>query len=761
MQEVVLAPLVISALFLIAFNQFITGDRNISTFQDNTYLLHPIFSHISRSFSHGEYPYWMNTIVAGLPLYNTPQFSITYPFFFFQSGLYSDPLNVLIQVHYVTLFHLFMLYLNTYFMLRVLRIASLPALLGASLFAFSPVALSYGTWINIVASYSWFPLVLASIFLILENRCAKAGVILGTFSFCLLILASPSQSLIHAVFVISILYTFHAIRCLKNKNVSALVYSTRNLVVMGALTLIISAPNLVIILLDTRYMIRFIGAYPAVIGYSKIPFEGFLFGQLKPVYLAGTLLPLEMPEVFGNPFIGMGSILLALFGIFKARSNWIVLPLLFISLYALLSSTGSYLGFAQLNYQLPLINKIREPPRHLFLFVLSVSILAAFGFNYLIEALDRGYRALLTLKHLIVVGLFLTLVVISFSVDITYKGNVSKLFLLGIWGLNFGMLLLLPLLNNQVSKALMIVAVLLILYANLQYPRDLPRLQDGDYFSAANLASHETLDQIAKLEDVRNYRIIFADNRLNSQFWSMNASYYDLRSFQAYMNPLPNKQFEEVFQRFNLHNYYPLLGAKYYLCTSCDNELLRDYSFQREINGYKLYVADRALPRYTLVSRVAGYYEHPGDFYNKINKGYDYANEVYLDKSDVTKVQNWLGKQLAPLNYVLKEEYTSLNKLRLSVNTEQRAIFLLNEYYSENWKARENGIPIKPIKINLNQTGILLEKGANLIEFEYYPSLFVWLLWVQRITVFSLALYILYSAITSHLYRVKRSDTRT
>src|SRR6267378_6079292 len=131
LQELILAPLAMVGLSLFAFRQFLEPGRSSSTFQDNTYLLHPLFSYISKSFSNGEFPYWVNSLMAGLPLYGTPQFSITYPFYFFHSGLYSDPLSALTQLHYVPLFHIAILYFNSYFLLRILRIGPLAALLGA------------------------------------------------------------------------------------------------------------------------------------------------------------------------------------------------------------------------------------------------------------------------------------------------------------------------------------------------------------------------------------------------------------------------------------------------------------------------------------------------------------------------------------------------------------------------------------------------------------------------------------------------------
>src|SRR6266480_2754327 len=142
--EIVLAPFVLITLFLAVYDKFFFGNRVLATFPDNTYLLQPIFHHVSSSFSRGEYPYWMNTVVAGLPLYNSPQFSPDYPFYFFHSGLYSSPLNALIDTNHVILLHFFIFYLNSYVMLRIFRLAPIPALLGASLFAFSPNTWGYG-----------------------------------------------------------------------------------------------------------------------------------------------------------------------------------------------------------------------------------------------------------------------------------------------------------------------------------------------------------------------------------------------------------------------------------------------------------------------------------------------------------------------------------------------------------------------------------------------------------------------------------------
>jgi hypothetical protein len=747
--EALTAPLALVALYLLAFGAFLKGDRSVSTFLDNTYLIHPLFNYISSSFSRGEFPYWINTIVGGLPLYNTPQLSLTYPFYFFHSGLYAHAPDISLQVHYVTFLHLFIAYVNSYILLRVLRLAPLPSLLGASLFAFSANTFDYSTWVNIIAPYSWFPLVVASFILVLENRRCGVAVLLGASSLGLLALASTSQSLIHLIFVMAVLYLAHAVLRLKDGEFRALFRTTLYLVLMGALGLMLAAPSVFPVVADAGRMIRFVGDAPAVVGFAPLPFKAFLEGQLRPVELAGTLLPLDVHRLIGNSFIGISATLLALFGILRARTNTFVLPFLFIALYGLLSATGDNLGIARINYHLPLINKIREPPRHLFLFVFAASILAAHGFAYLTRRLSRGYNEVLNLKTLAAAFVFVILLLLSLRSGLPYTGTVSRVFLLAGFGLVVALMLALPLVRGHWRMLVSSLAAFLIIYANLQYPRPVPTLQEGDYFTAANLNSHRTLAELSKIADARDYRFIIQDDKLKSALWSMNASYYGLRTFQGYMNPLPYDQFKQVYQQFNLRNYYPLLGGKYYLCNPCDAALLGDYDFQGEINGYKLHVARHPMPRYALVNRVAGAYESPNDFYNKIHAGYDYTKELYVGTNNAEYVTSWLAGQSAPVASDIKAEHVSLNALRLRVNTTGRAVLILNEHFEKAWKARTNGMPARLFRVNLNQIGVLLEGGASTVDFEYRPTLFVRSLWLQRATFAGMLAFALYSMVVA------------
>ena len=104
------------------------------------------------------------------------------------------------HVHYVTLVHLGICLLNTYVMLRIFHLGIVSSVIGATLFAFGANAYQYAVWVTITAPYSWLPLALGSVYLILENHHPKVGLLLGCISIYLLVSASPAQPLIHLVY---------------------------------------------------------------------------------------------------------------------------------------------------------------------------------------------------------------------------------------------------------------------------------------------------------------------------------------------------------------------------------------------------------------------------------------------------------------------------------------------------------------------------------------------------------------------------------
>jgi len=106
-----------------------------------------------------------------------------------------------------------------------------------------------------------------------------------------------------------------------------------------------------------------------------------------------------------------------------------------------------------------------------------------------------------------------------------------------------------------------------------------------------------------------------------------------------------------------------------------------------------------------------------------------------VHQRDEAGVRAWLGEAKAEEPALIKEEVATLNRVVLSVQSDSRAIVILNEYYSPAWQVMVNGVRTTPVAVNLNQIGVPVSRGGSLIEFEYRPRLLPWLTTLQRVTI--------------------------
>jgi hypothetical protein len=734
-------------MFRVGFAQLFAADKSLAFQQDNTYQLVPLFSALSRSFNQGDYPFWIETIMAGLSVFNDPDFSPAYPFYLLRFDLFRTPVDAMAAIHWITVLHIFVLYVNAYIMLRCLRARPLAAFLGASLFTFSTNTASYATWINITASYAWLPLVVAAVALVFERRYSARPVLFGSIALSLLVLASPSQSLVHAMYIVGVLFAWRVLGWAVKRDSASIFTATRDLAAMGIGTVVLSSPSLIPSLMNLGQMIRFLGDFPPVTNNGRMPFDATLVGQMSPTQLASIVLPLNVPVIVGGWFIGLSAVLFALVAAFQIRRHWAIAPLAVLTIYALLSGMGSHLGLAQINYHLPFLNMVREPPRHMVVFMLGGAALAAIGFDYVTDAIRGGRKTLLTWPHGIAVGLAVAAAIGASQTSLAYAGRIPLWTILAAFALVVTLLAAGFWLSGGGQTIIFALAAGVAIAANLTYPHDDNwLLRSNNYFRQANLASHRTLSKLSTIDGIRQYRVLFEETELSPSSWSMNGSFYGVRSFQAFKNPIPNaRQFHEVNQMLDIRHYYPLLGGRYYLCRSCDRLDQIAFRYDREIDDHKLYVADEAIPRYIVVGRVAGLYDTPTDFIEYLQEGFDLSREIYLDRSVTIPGLGALLRTLPDdMRAVVKEEHRSLNTLELSVSTNRPGILLLNEYFTDAWRASINGLAVRPFRVNLNQIGVLLAPGGSLVRFDYHPTMFVWLLRVQALAAILMLAYIAY-----------------
>jgi hypothetical protein len=745
--EPILIPFVLLGIFWAFLGKYLSGEYCVATFLDNTHFILPLFAHISKSFAAHEFPYWINSIAGGIPLYNTPQFSLLYPFYFFGWNLYNTPLDTLRHVHYVTLLHVAILWLSTYAMMRIFHLRMISSVMGATLFAFSANTYQYLFWINIIGPYSWLPLALGSVFLILEDRYPKTGVVLGWTSIYLLVSASPAQPLIHFVYCSAVLVLAYGIRHRNER--TRWIRPARNLIALAAGSLLISSAILIpTTIFARRDMVRWTDAGP-IVGNQKIPFAAFLTGQAKPGELAKVVFPLSIPTPTGDPYLGIIPVFLAAFSLFPRHRNWAILPLFCLGLYALLSLTGSHLGLAYINYTLPLWNKIREPGRHLYVFALATCTLAAFGF----EHLTTSGRLRDLRKHAIVLTAFFVLLLGSYWIRRSYETLIDDSTLFWSFGL-FLVVLFARRFLPAFKGAIQLLLVAIALYPALQYPVQIIKTSDGDYFMEENVRSNRALQEIARIPDVENYRLIVHDTHFSTQYWSMNAAYYRLRTFEAFMNPLPFAEAQEMFAAPRLRRFAQLLGAKYDLECGESASAASGYSLEREIEGCKLYSTTDAQPHFFLSTEIALSYSNVQQFFDTLERIDSPLNKLYISSTDTREISDWLT-DASVLRWETAGERATHNSLDLDIRTNRRSLLVLNEYYRDDWQVALNGSGVKKFKVNLNQIGIMLPDGKSHVHFEYQPQLFIGLLYLQ-----SVAFAVLAAGLVVINYRQRRAPEK-
>ncbi len=713
--------------FYLGFATLLTSSVTCSMFQDNTFLYHPILTHLGNVLRQGELPLWINTIGGGLSLYNNPQLSPLYPFYWIGADWFSSPTGAMADAHLNYLLHSLLLLVNTYVLLRTLKFHPIAAACGAGLFAISPEMSSYRFWINMIAPYSWMPLALAGIVQILQRKFLL-GITVATTSTSLLTLASPSHPLIQAVYLCGIVATIGLVQALLKNGRHDFQQKVVAFGAVGILVALIAAPLIVSVLDFMSQSIRFVGAGTAIIGHQPIPDEAMTEGQYRLRHLARTIFPYPVNGAIGDSYLGASWLLLAVIVIFLRARSWLVRGLVLVAGYALLSATGSHTALFQINLLLPLINKIREPT-HFFLFsTYAFATLAALCIESVLirrESLRRWVIAWTA-------GL-ITIIATIWSAQrlglppVNYPDWSAVYMALGYCATTLLFARILPL---RVAPLVITAPILFAAWNTTLYPSGCPQTSASDYFEQPNLESHAILKEISLLPDITNYRILFELKRpaLAGQKWAMNASYYGIRSLEAYFNPLPAEQFATVWQAHGIPNYGLLLGVRYILCDDCSTARKAGYREIRTFKDLTLMEHEAAAPYAQIITHASGTYDHKDIFFNNITQKLPDTSSAYFPAG--SNLPDGQGSTAT-----VREQQRSYNSRTFTATSSTNAVFLLNEYLNSAWQVVVDGSPASIEPVNLNQMAIRIAPGTHTITFTYAPLTYLRLLVVQKITI--------------------------
>ena len=312
------AVLALLITFLLRYAPFLASRLLFGPFGDNVYLYGPIFSEVSRLSLSGAVPYYLPDIGTGFPVFESPHFSILYPFYFFGLLNYGGALASLYTLTNLTLLHIFVFYVNLYVLLRCATITPWASYIGASVGMLAPNTGLYASWITITASYAWLPLVLAGAVLLLRFPGKARGILVFSIAAGLLTLASASQPVIHAVLTCLMLFASGTTWMCVQRRFADVCRVAWSLAVCGGIAFGLAGAAILPMYIATGEMIRHIGAGAAVIGHARIPWENFNLYQLPLSHAIDVVI--RPTGLVGSPYVGpLGLIGTLLTGIYFRR----------------------------------------------------------------------------------------------------------------------------------------------------------------------------------------------------------------------------------------------------------------------------------------------------------------------------------------------------------------------------------------------------------------------------------------------------------
>lgn len=724
---------------------------------DNEFFIGAVLSSMSNSLAQGEWPLRMNTILGGLPLYNSPQLSALYPFYFASLPIFRNPIEVVHSMHWITLAHLLILEINMYVFLRVVGASRIAALVGAAMFAFGTNSLTYAAWLNITAPYAWFPLYLAGLVGTFKQPGRKKYFAMALVGVVLLALASPAQPLIHAVVVSAVLVIAHWASHGATDGWKRTRYPLVLAAAIGVLALLLIAPVIVPAALEFKNMVRWIGPFPPVIGNDRIPFAAFQVDQLSVQSLIGVLFRFEGAAV-GSPFVGVVALALACVAAVSRPRHWVTNALIFIAIYSIVSSTGSNLGLAYVNYLVPILNKIREPSRFLVLFQFAIAALAALGLDALRQTVQQGHDNGVKRRQFIALW-----VVVSVGVVSIIAGGDHIVAAIPPW---IPLVVLIALITISAQLAHWSSArrgsVVVLLWAGTALA-----LQAGEVKwtpAPVSISKYNTdggplldrvVDRLVALDPKRDYRVIF-DGNIDKQMAAMLASYKNIRTLNAYFNPAPNRQFDELYYHGpRSANYFQALGAKYLVCDQCAPEVIRGYTHLESIEGMNIYEAQNVLPHSHAFTAIDGTYSSLGDLAAKIVDADLAKGVLYVQPEDAGVLVVGGGT----IGCAKQETRRSTNRMSFSVDCPSPGLLAVNEYFDPAWQASVDGKKERVLRVNGNQMAAHLPAGSHIVEFRYRPKTFWASIPISLVGVLLLACLILFDRIATRRrqYRVLKT----
>lgn len=704
---------------VIFFGSQLFGDTYF--WEDFAEFVYPVQSFAAKS---SDTPFWNPYTFVGMPFLADIQVGYFYPFnrlldlFIDSSGKLS-----VAGLQFTVILHYFIAQITMFFFARRYGISKIGSLISSTAYAFSMLMVCHGIHPMMIYHLAWLPMVLMFLHRAIDESRIKyavyGGLVLG-MSF----LAGHPQTLLYEGMFIGIYFVWTFISKYLEKTLQGIDIILSG--VSGFVVIIIAIGIFSIQYLPTSELAD--NTKREEMSYEKAS-EGSL--QVKQVYNS------VVPKVFGyigaeNDFkyeyyldengqqkyflywdtafyFSIAVLILGLFGLIQNYNNSIGSMFLFFVVFGLLFALGSNAFVYNIFHNLPLFGNFRNPSKILFFVVLSMTVMAGFGFDTLWKHIkDRK----VSLKFLIagIMPLLLAFLVASgialealgtpeqLRDEISGFGVMAIVFVLSTMILahfiNRGQL------KPLIGGSLFVLLVFIDLYAAGGGFNQNPRNPEDQYV----IPSQQMKDEFTPNTPSEIFRV-------NSRMY--NPPYMTMNRNQGMIDNI-----------MLIEGYNPLQLKWIRPPVKSDSDVHRLYNVKYELqlnpqSGQPAFaIRDNRLGNAWMSFDVKVLSE--SDIENAMSsKEYDIAKTVFLEKQPSIDIEYPNDSSYSPLLKCTKYENNVITYL---VETDYNGVLCFSEMWYPAWKVYIDGKESELLKANYSFRAVAVSKGKHTIEMRYESS---------------------------------------
>ena len=722
--------IVLFLITLIFFSGILSSSKilnNIHYINDMTFQSENIRRYLHES---GSFPLWTPYFYSGQPFMAIPEhyiFDLNF-LYIWLSG------NVFLSMNLAVISYFFLSGLGMYLLAYELTKKQNSAFIASLVFMFNGLMQKFilHGHLNILESYALVPFVFLFAYRALHRKSWLSNSIIAALFFSMMIYAGGIIFFLYTGLLIGIYMAWNLVSGnFKKVIVKTILVS----ITLGILLFGLSALKLLPVLEFTKMSSR----------GSGVNYQEFLG---EPISLGNLWIPLvDLSSSSGfSGAIGITSLVLLIFGLLSFRKKIVMFSTLLI-IFSILLAAGTFA--AEFFYKLPGFGQMRHIERALVIFVFAASLIAAYGFNNLVDVIRKYRKNIWEWLIFLVVLAVLVIELIAMqgfskSVEVIKPNNIPIVDEVSKDPSDFRI--------ATYSLSTPIGASGYNYYTQL----GIPEIKGGggiwinDYVQYLAIAQ-----QVApsKMFGILNGKYIISDREINDSGLSLKGKFQDCKEcfiWEAY-GPYLYENKKVIPRAFIVNNAVLLLGnnndkrdISYSVIIENleplstvlidDKNSIADYNIN-ELMEFNSMILLQGSVTQNDIPILQKYVENGGKILPDLIKG---ENSVTQQEIADALISNRINKELK-LNEI------SVNEFSIDINGEKGWLVLSERFaHFPGWKAAINGNELKLYKADNVISAVFLQGKKGELIFKYYPDSFRNGKMITLITILILLVYCIY-----------------